>query len=238
MPSTQVHTRASHQRRGSRHYDIEEIRRRVNILDVLTRANAHIRTRNRADCSCEGRSTGTRSFNQKLSCCHRCHGGDGDVFSLYQFIYSCSFADAVGELAATAGITPMDADRMQLHGRYRQQALQAQAALEFKPGLRDLRLHYREQIHCYERILHDTRERMNVEGISKEDWETCGNVVSLALDELREAVAAYFLLSFGTISEQREFLENPEWRPAALNGLLARGIVRDDQGHTMEVSLP
>jgi hypothetical protein len=223
---------------GSRLYDVDEIRRRITIADFLRRENCKVGRRNRANCPfCKGNSRGTFSFTQNEYHCFRCLRG-GDIFSLYQELHQCNFLTAIKELAAITDVDAVDTDRAQLDERSRQCALQAQAALEFRWGLRDLRLHYRKQIYCYERILHETRERMNVAGISKEDWETCGNIVSLALDELREAVAAYFLLSFGTISEQREFHDNPEWRPTAINGLLARGIVRDDQGHAMEVSLP
>jgi hypothetical protein len=60
--------------------------------------------------------------------------------------------------------------------------------------------------------------------------------LALIQDELRECLATYYLLSFGTCAERQEFIENPEWRDHAIRGVLDRGAVHDDAGHVLEVA--
>jgi len=222
---------------GARQFDVEQIRSRLSILDVLREHNIRVRHRNRADHSCTGRTAGTLAFTASKWHCHRCQAG-GDVFSLYMHLNGSSFADAVKELAVIAGVSAIETDRRQLDETRKGRARQAQAMLEKERGIRDLRMHYREQVHCFEGVLRDMRERMSLPTTSEHERETCGSVISMALDELRESIAAYFLLCFRMTAEQQEFLTNTEWRPIAINGVLARGMVRDDRGHLMEVSLP
>jgi hypothetical protein len=80
------------------------------------------------------------------------------------------------------------------------------------------------------------RERLN--DPNELDRESCGSVLVLVLEDLREALSAYYLLAFGMEAEQEEFFRNPEWHPVAIRRVLAGGMVRDDQGHVMEVSFP
>jgi hypothetical protein len=222
---------------SARHFDLEQIRSRLSILDVLRKHNIRVRHRNRADDTCKGRSGGTLGFTVSKWHCHRCQAG-GDVFSLYMHLNGCTFADAVKELAAVAGIRAVEIDGRQLDEARKDRAGQAQAALEIKRGIRNLRLHYRNQVQCFEGILREMRELIDVSTTSEAERETCGSVINTALDELREFVAGYYLLAFGTQAEQEEFFRDPGRRNAAVAGVLSRGIIRDDRGHVMEVSLP
>jgi CHC2-type zinc finger protein len=228
---------SSHQSGGCYQFDLDDIRRRVSVRDyILHHLNWKDRHRGRCDCGlCKGSSNGTLAFTANQYCCHRCHSG-GDVFTLHQAIHCCSFADAVKALAAIAGVSASEVDRRQLDESRTERARQAQAALELRRGIRDLRFQYREEIHFCERIIREMRERLN--DPNEPSRECCGSVLVMVLDDFRESLSAYYLLAFGMEAEQEEFFRNPEWRPLAIRGVLTRGLVRDDQGHVMEVSLP
>jgi len=85
----------------------DEIRRRINILDVVS---AHVtlkRSGRRYTGLCPFHSEKTPSFTvnpeQGFFYCFGCHAG-GDVFDFVMRMGSLSFPDALGELAARAGV--------------------------------------------------------------------------------------------------------------------------------------
>jgi hypothetical protein len=99
-------------------------------------------------------------------------------------------------------------------------------------------MEFRETSFTMLTIAGQMRERLNSCGAAdSKEYATCGQVLSMALDELREATAAYALLSFGGVAQRADFIQHPEGRDRAIAAVIASGIVRDDQGHLTEVSL-
>ncbi len=82
--------------------------------------------------------------------------------------------------------------------------------------LHQLRMSYRQEILCCERILSE---------------------MPRLLDHWRKCVGAYYLLSFGKAADKRSFIREPGRRPAAIAKVLLRGTVVDDSGHVTEVQL-
>jgi hypothetical protein len=83
--------------------DAREIVRMIPIRQLLRVLGVRVRNSKRADCPlCEGNSTETLAFTERLWCCHRCNKS-GDVFSLVRAVNRCDFPQAlrfVAELAA------------------------------------------------------------------------------------------------------------------------------------------
>lgn len=83
------------------------------------------------------------------------------------------------------------------------------AAAELAEGVRRLRLEYRANIHAMEQIVGDMRKRL-LSHLTVEEYDLCGHALSMALDELREAVAAYYLLTFSPDRERADFFFHAE----------------------------
>jgi len=102
----------------------------------------------------------------------------------------------------------------------------------------DLRLKYRAAIHELEARHRVAAARLQNPTITVDEAETCWGDLARLLPQLREAIAAYHLLSFGKVAERAEFIEAPELRDATIQSVLGRGFVVDDEGRILEVVLP
>ena len=157
------------------------------------------------------------------------------MFSLYSAIYGVGFRDAIRQLAAKTGATPRGREEYEAAVRRRERI--AKAATDLAERERVWRMEYRDTIHSMQRITRDMRARLqSCTSADSKECATYGHVLSMALDELREATAAYALLSFGMIAARADFVQHPGSRDRAIAAVMTSGIVRDDQGHLTEVS--
>jgi hypothetical protein len=111
------------------------------------------------------------------------------------------------------------------------------AAEDLVAAERNLRLRYRGAIHTLEADQRGAAERLADPSITLAEAEDCWRQLQASWDELRRALAAYHLLTFGTVADRVEFIQHPDLRDAAIHAVLARGGVRDDDGRILEVIL-
>lgn len=166
-------------------------------------------------------------------CCFGCSVKGGDVLAFARQRYRMGFRQAAEYCGAAQNLSPKAKREIRRVEREREEV--ASKADSIEQAERDLRLQYRNEIHALERIQREIRERMRN---SPADIEECWSVLRLVLPELREAVAAYYLLSYATVGERIDFTLHPEERDRAIQAVINRGTVRDDGGVTVEVDLP
>jgi hypothetical protein len=171
--------------------------------------------------------------------CFTCGTSGGGIIDFVMVRDSCSFKSACKTLGCWRDIN--ESERQQLASEATTRSRERDRAAQVKEAERELRLGYRNTIHALERIVRETRTRMLTQDPSTsikeraEEWDHCGHLLDMATDELREAVAAYYLLSFATLGERADFVLHPEERDAAIAAVLLRGTVRDDSGHVVEL---
>src|SRR5262249_2651126 len=139
--------------------------------------------------------------------CFTC-GVGGDIITFVMLRDDVDFKRAAQSLGAWRDVSPQQRREIKQAQRKREQIDNKIDSIE--QAERDLRLQYRAEIHKLE---HEKKY----------------------FSQLREAIAGYYLLSFGTVSERIEFVLHPEKRAAAIDAVLDRGSVRDDEGWVMEV---
>ena len=170
------------------------LRERIAIRAVLKSLSVAVNERiRRATCPlCEGRSKNTLSFNENFWRCHRCASG-GDCFTLVRQIKGCGFPDAMAYIARLVGIPLQDFtpnQRRELAQQKRQNERLDLVVDELAEAERALRLQYRAEVHCLERITRQARERLSELNNESEESEACWKVLELALPQLREAIAS------------------------------------------------
>lgn len=117
------------------------------------------------------------------------------------------------------------------------------AATKLEVAERSLRLEYRDLIHRSEAKQREVRarlaelatsaeERDRVEG---DDAAACWGWLAALTPLLREYVAGYWVLAFGSARDRAHFALRPDARPAMINQVLSTGGVVDDDGKFMEV---
>src|SRR6266849_3801055 len=174
------------------------------------------------------------SFSVKLDTggffCFACQAKGGDLVDFLMLRDGLNFKAAAQQLGAWQPGRP----RGKRAEPAQQRRKREDDAAELAEGVQRLRLEYRASIHAMEQIVVDMRKRL-LSQLTVEDYDLCGQALSMALDELREAVAGYYLLTFGTDRERADFLFHPEQRDEGILAVLLCGSVRDEEGHFMEV---
>jgi hypothetical protein len=179
------------------------------------------------------------SFSVNLSSggflCFSCGARGGNVVDFLIQRDGISFKAAALQLGAWVHDSRSVTDRQELARLRRQRQSNRDRAARLAEAERQLRLEYRETIHAMERIVHETQERLRGHQLTSGDHEICGDVFKMALAELREAISAYFLLSFGAAAERADFILHPD---AAITVVMLRGTLRDDCDRLLEVTFP
>jgi hypothetical protein len=179
--------------------------------------------------------------------CFGCDVKGGDVVAFIRLRYRCDFKSAAKLLGCWRQESMSPRERRELDERQRSRELLDAAVEWLDQEIHKLRLEYREEIHTLERIQREMGERLKDLWVSphsplllihQAERDSCFHVLEMALPQLREAIAGYYLLSFGTAGEAADFVRHPDMRDAAINAVLNRGTVRDDQGYSVEVPLP
>jgi hypothetical protein len=98
----------------------------------------------------------------------------------------------------------------------------------------DTRIRYRDEIHTFESILRSARTALREPDAARAD---IAYIVALTQGELREVVAAYYILSLGNESDRHRFVEDVDARQVMMDGVLCRGYVQDDDGKIMELAV-
>ena len=185
------------------------------------------------------------NLNTGAFCCFGCDVR-GDMVSFAMRLNHCGFMNAVQKLGAWA-------ERETVCNRELDHQAFLQAVLNASKEESVLRIHYRDLVHTLEHIIRDTNSILQllkpkdvaldwdyIESLGDDDENPLianWHIHDIAVGELREAVAAYSLLSFGGAAVREDFVEHPENRDAIVDEILMRGVVRDDTGHVMEISL-
>jgi hypothetical protein len=155
----------------------------------------------------------------------------------------CDFRTALKLLAAEAHIQlPVAMTREERQRLAREQVRHkriGKAAGKAVAVKNDLRLRYRNLIDATERKQREFRARLaELADGSPERWrqktEGCWNWLATLTPLLREYLAAYSLLNFGSARDQAKFTLRPALRQAMIDRALWEGFV-DDHGKRREV---
>lgn len=169
-------------------------------------------------------------------CCFSCQAKGGSIIDFLILRDGIDFTTAAKRLGAWRDQGLSETERAQLAKQRRERNRVKQAAVDLAQAEHELRMRYRDEIHALEAARRDATARLSNSETSAEEVERSWDLLALIQDELRECLATYYLLSFGTCAERQEFIENPEWRDHAIRGVLDRGAVHDDAGHVLEVA--
>jgi hypothetical protein len=167
--------------------------------------------------------------------CFNCGVRGGDILDFVQLRDKINFKRAAQLFGAWRDqeMAPSEKQKLRQSQRKREQLDSSVASIE--QAERDLRLQYRDEIHALERAQRETAKRMQH---SPSDLEQCWRTLAKTLPRLREAIAAYYVLSFATVGERLDFTLHPEERAAAIQTVMLRGTVRDDHGVVTEIEFP
>jgi len=183
-----------------------------------------------------GRSLAVNVVNGIWHCFGGC--GGGDIVSFEMKLRGLRFKAAAAALGMwdDIALTPDDKRRIAEEARMRRrtEADEARSAAEFH----SVRIAFRTDIHALDNIARSMKRRMNDPGLSADEHDLAGDVLWMTQGELRESIAAYWWLSFGSEEMQKRFLASCESERAnILAEIQIFGFVRDDRGHIVEVGL-
>jgi hypothetical protein len=216
----------------------------VPIRQLLISFGMRVRNSKRANCPlCNGRSTGTIAFTERLWRCHRCNEG-GDVFSLVRAVNRCDFPGALRFVAELAGIRLEDSRKCDFHSelvaRKRQRERIKHSARKLVMLEHALLCESRDLIHDAERKHLKVRERLasllrgEPERFGREEeglWLRLQAVTA----SLNANLPIYTLLSFGAPEERARFVLHPKLREEIIAGVRWAGYVRTADGKQIEV---
>ncbi len=172
--------------------------------------------------------------------CFSCGAHGGDILDFVKLRHGYDFRQAAVMLGAWQGNRICKKERAVLTQQRCRRARLQRAAEHLVCAERDLRLQYRTEIHDLEYSKRYLSERLSVlrqdpvEAMGQ-DAENCWETMALLLDELRSAVAAYWILAFAAAEERARFVLFAEERDAMAAAALERGYVIDDQDFRMEI---
>jgi hypothetical protein len=170
--------------------------------------------------------------------CFSCGARGGDLIDFVRLRDGVGFLAAARSLGALRPETLSPRERRDLSRRRLEKEELDNAAENFAKAERDLRLFSRDRIHALKRIQRDAQEQLGDRGTSTLEIEGCWAALEATLPQLREAVAAYALLSNSTTGERVDFVLHPGQRAAAIAAVINHGTVRDDAGWVTEVPFP
>lgn len=169
--------------------------------------------------------------------CFGCGVKGGDITAFLMKRDQIDFVTAAKKLGAWRDGALSEHERYEIDRAAHRRERVRQAAAELAEQEHNLRMEYRDWVHRLEQMIGVMRGRLQSTSPESDDYQDAGRVLRLALDELREALAAYYLLSFGMTAAKIDFIQNPETRDRTIAAVLGQGVVRDDDGHTMEITL-
>jgi hypothetical protein len=170
--------------------------------------------------------------------CFACQSSGGSVIDFVMLRDGMGFKTAAQALGAWQPCASSRAARADFRKRTAERARQARAVDDLLNAEKNLRLRYRGAIHALEADQRHAAERLNDPTITLAESEDCWRQLQASLDELRKTLAAHHLLTFGAVAERIEFIRHPDLREAAIQSVLGRGFVRDDDGWVTQVVLP
>jgi hypothetical protein len=172
--------------------------------------------------------------------CFSCGTKGGDLVAFVMLRDGVDFKTAAQCLGAWDGDGETSREQHDRAEQDRRRERLRLAADKLESAECDLRISIRAEIHGLYRIRQDVLERLDslhdgAQQDGPDEAETCWQVLSLATDEIREAVAAYHITAFAAEEQRCRFVMFPESRPAAISAVLDHGGLIDDRGKWMEV---
>ncbi len=171
--------------------------------------------------------------------CFSCGAHGGDVIDFVMQRDGLNFKSAAIALGAWERGATVNGDvRAEIVRRQQRRAARDMTVDRLLAAERSLRLQYRSEVHLLESSQRKTAERLRSPAITPQERNDCLGCLQVLLPEIREALAAYYLLAFASIAERVDFITHPDTRDAAIQSVLERGFIRDDAGRVYEVVLP
>ena len=178
--------------------------------------------------------------------CFHC-GKGGDKLSLIQAVRHCSFLNALRFLAALSAIkwSSLNTDevRRQL-AEAKKEAQRVKAASQKLQNLeQDLLLAVRDELLSLHKLRRDAGARLaalrrGARPRFADEEAVCWDALALVAGGELRAAAEYSLLAFAAPSVRCCYVLHPEQRKALTDEVLITGVVVDDKGRVMEVSVP
>lgn len=172
--------------------------------------------------------------------CFACGAKGGDIIDFVRLRHGLSFRAAVSHLSAWG----VDVPAKQSGGveQHSNRVRERNAAEQLKAAAKRIRLSVRKKLHQLERWQRTVNRRLaNLRRGSTEKYrgerELCWWALEDVLPRIRRAVAAYYILSFGSAKDREAFVLHPEQRKSMINSVLDVCYLRDDQGRYVEVAL-
>ncbi len=162
--------------------------------------------------------------------CFGCDARGGDVVAFAMKLHGWNFREAAKQLGAWD-----DSSSFESAYRIEAQSRERRATAERAEAERQLRIEFRDWVHLFEEIIRELAKHIAQLQPGDELDSTIESHIT-AVRELREAVAAYSLLSFGAAAVRKEFVEHPERRDLIVDEVLLGGFDRDNQAHVVEVT--
>lgn len=169
-------------------------------------------------------------------------GHGGDRLALVQAVRKTGFRDGVSFLADLAGV-PLDGSsfsrRETARARWERERLEA-LALDSLDAECVLRLGAANEVRSLERIRDRASQRLSILlAGERERWvgetEIAWGALKYVAERLPEALAEYYLLSFGSEKQRFEFVRCPTDRGFLVERTLLLGGLEDDVGRFVEV---
>jgi len=169
-------------------------------------------------------------------CCFSCGAKGGNVLDFVMLRDGVDFKTAARQLGAWQGGAESQSHRQERERRERRSKRLSAASIRLERAERECRFSIRAEIQELERLQMEARTRLTAPAANTKA-EFCWHVLSWTTDELRRALATYYLLAFGAAKARAEFVIFPEKRAALISAVLDRGYVVDDVGKATEVPL-
>jgi hypothetical protein len=221
--------------------EARDVRRIVGMQQTFQAVGVLVRNGKRTDCPlCEGHSRLTLAYTDSLWHCHRCCKG-GDVFTLVQEVEGCGFKDALGILARVAGAVPGRLNTEAMHARRKKRERAESIAAKWDAAERRQRLKYRDALHRLDKSQRLTSEALarviQNQSLDPSSEDTLWGKLQETVNLRKRVSAAYYLLSFGSLKDRARFVTRLEERKVLIGHVLDCGVLRTDDGKTVEVSL-
>jgi hypothetical protein len=173
--------------------------------------------------------------------CFACGAKGGDLLAFVRLRDGVDFKTAAQRLGAWQDGGETSLKRLEWAEEESKRKRVRLAADRLEAAERELRFGLQSGIHSLERVKREMLERLDalhrgVEEDEPNEAEGCWEVLSLVTGELREAVAAYYIVAFAAEEQRCRFVMFPECRAAAISAVLDRGGLIDDRGKWKAVS--
>jgi hypothetical protein len=162
--------------------------------------------------------------------CHACGVKGGDVLDFVRQRYGFTFQAACVYLNIERTSRSTN-DWLEARKRTREQERIRRCKQFLADEERKLRLEARADIHLMEALIRELGCALKADADNDSAWAA----LKLADDELKEALSAYFVLSFGSTNDRARFALNEHARPSMCMAMIEAGGVRDDEGRFMGI---